>query len=191
MGLILLVAAFMVPALSTGSGRQLDGASHQLASDLENARLIAIAERTRTRVLLPASSNNFSNPTAANTPWPADIAARGYVITSQKRTETTWTQRGRWTRLPDGVAFASFSPTPAPTPLPIASNNSGTRSYDYTGPYIEFLANGSCSLDPTATPPEVIVADGFVDNTGAFKPKNRGLRVTLATDPLTGAVTVK
>ncbi len=195
--IILIVAAFLIPALSPNSSRALDGASHQFAADLENARLIAIAERTRTRVLLPSSATNFANPVPSVTPWPSDIALRGYVITSEKKTESVWKQRGKWNRFPDGVAVKSFvQPTPTPTPgaIPIDVGGSGNRTYDYSGPYVEFLANGSCTLDPTASPaPAVSVADGFVVTapTETFKPKNVGLVSTVTIDPISGSVSLK
>src|ERR1700731_2061360 len=165
MTIIAVVAAFLIPALSPGSARALDGATRQFAADLENARLIAIAERTRTRVLLPTNSADFSNPATAAAPWPADISRRGYVITSQKKTETVWRQRGKWNRFPQGVAVQTFtqpSPTPTPTAIPIDVGGTGSRTYAFGGPYIEFLANGTCNLDPAASPaPAVILADGF------------------------------
>jgi hypothetical protein len=144
---------------------------------------------------LPNSTTNFSNPTISPAPWPSDIALRGYVVASEKKTETVWKQRGKWNRFPQGVAFSTFvQPSPAPTPgaLPIDVGGTGTRSYDYTGPYIEFLANGSCSLDPNASPaPALTVADGFVDSSGNFAPKNRGLTSIITVDPLSGSVSLK
>jgi len=192
--IIAIAALFLIPALSPGSARALDGASRQFAADLENARLIAIAERTRTRVLLPTSSSNFANP-ASGTPWPTDIALRGYVITSQKKTETVWKQRGKWNRLPQGVAVERFvqpSPTPAPTAIPIDIGGTGTQSYTFSGPYIEFLANGSSSLDPAASPAATVtLSDGFVTPTETFSPKNKGLKAAVTIDPVSGGVLVK
>jgi prepilin-type N-terminal cleavage/methylation domain-containing protein len=193
--IIALVAVFLLPSLGTGSARNLDGASRQFAADLENARLIAMAERTRTRVLLPAGAGDFSNMTASATPWPNDITRRGYVIASEKRTETMWKQRGKWNRFPQGVAFSAFvqpSPTPIPAAMAIDVSGTSSHSYDYNGAYIEFLANGSCSLDPAASPaPGVTVADGFIDSNGNFAPKNRGLVATITIDPLSGSVSLK
>jgi hypothetical protein len=171
---------------------------------MEGARLIAIAERTRTRVLVPINSNNFTAPTSAATPWPNDIALRGYLVVS-KITETNgtvgWRSRGKWSRLPDGIAFdptgglfTQPAPAPVPTPpgIPIDVGGSGTASYTFNGPYIEFLANGSCNLDPAATPaPAATIADGFVNASGIFVQKNQRLRFTVAVDPLTGSVSVK
>ena len=132
--IILIVAAFLIPALSPNSSRALDGASHQFAADLENARLIAIAERTQTRVLLPSSATNFANPVPSVTPWPSDIALRGYVITSEKKLKSVWKQRGKWNRFPDGVAVKSFgqdTPTPTPGAIPIDVGGSGNRISNY------------------------------------------------------------
>ncbi|MDQ3198355.1 MAG: type II secretion system GspH family protein, partial [Verrucomicrobiota bacterium] len=82
-----ILLALLVPALGPSSGRALDGATHQFTADLENARLIAIAERKTTRVLLPVSQANFSpSPAPSPLPWPTDITRRGYVIASQSGT---------------------------------------------------------------------------------------------------------
>jgi type II secretion system protein H len=195
MAIIAIVAAFVIPALSPGSARALDGATRQFAADLENARLIAIAERTRTRVLLPTNSGDFSTPAPSPTPWPADISRRGYLITSQKKTETVWRQRGKWNRFPQGVAVQTFtqpSPAPTPTAIPIDVGGTGSQTYAFSGPYIEFLANGTCNLDPAASPAlAVILADGFVSPADTFEAKNRGLTFTVTVDPLSGSVLIK
>jgi prepilin-type N-terminal cleavage/methylation domain-containing protein len=195
MGIIALALAFLLPSLGTSSGRAVDAAASQFKADLESARLIAIAERTRTRVLLPTNTTDFAAAASSPAPWPSDIALRGYAIVSEKRTEVVWKQRGKWNRFPEGVAVASVvqsSPTPTPTALPIDIGGTGATNYTFSGPYIEFLANGSCSLDPAATPaPAAIIADGFVNSSGAFVQKNQKLRFTVAVDPLTGSVSVK
>lgn len=195
MGIIALVLAFLIPSLGPASGRALDAATGQFKADLEAARLIAISERTRTRLLIPTSSANFSGATSSPTPWPTDIALRGYLIVSEKRTDPVWKQRGKWNRFPQGVAVQSVvqpSPTPAPTAMPIDVGGTGTTTYGFSGPYIEFLANGSCNLDPSASPAAAaILADGFVDSSGAFVQKNIKLRFTVAVDPLTGSVSVR
>lgn len=156
---------------------------------------MAISERTRTRVILPISSSNFSSPATSPAPWPSDIVLRGYLVVSEKRTDAFWKQRGKWNRLPQGVAVQSFvqsSPTPAPTAVPIDVGGTGTATYRFSGPYIEFLANGSCNLDPSASPaPAATLADGFVDSSGLFVQKNIKLRFTVTVDPLTGSVSVK
>ena len=195
MGIIALAMAFLIPTLGPSSGRAVDAAAGQFKADLEGARLMAIAERTRTRVIIPTSSANFAIVSASATPWPSDITLRGYLIVSEKRTESFWKQRGKWNRFPEGVAVASVvqpSPAPAPTAVSIDVGGTGAATYTFSGPYIEFLANGSCNLDPAATPaPAAIIADGFVDSSGAFVQKNQKLRFTVAVDPLTGSVSVK
>lgn len=199
--IISLVLAFIIPSLGPASGRALDGATRQFTADLEGARLIAIAERTRTRVLVPTNNNNFSGASSSPRPWPVDVALRGYLIVSEKRTDPVWKQRGKWNRLPQGVAFDSTvgvfpqpSPTPVPTPpgIPIDVGGTGATTYTFNGPYIEFLANGSSNLNPSATPaPAATLADGFVDSSGAFAKKNTKLRFTVTVDPLTGSVSFK
>jgi len=195
MGIIALALAFLIPSLGPSSGRSVDAAAGQLKADLEQARLTAIAERTRTRVILPTNSTDFSAPSSSATPWPTDITSRGYVIVSEKRTDAVWKQRGKWNRFPDGVAIQSIvlsSPTPTPSTMPIDVGGTGATNYQFGGPYIEFLANGSCNLDPTASPaPSAVVADGFIDSTGNFVTKNPKLRFTVSVDPLTGSVSVQ
>ncbi len=191
MTIIAIVALVLLPAVGTQSGRSIDAAARQFQQDLDNARLTAIAERTRTRILLPQGTGDFTGATSG-TPWPIDVGLRGYVLTSANRTDVTWQQRGKWNRLPDGVAidstFAGF-PTPAPASpnMDIAATKNGTKSYTYTGSYIEFLANGSCNLDPTVAPQTIKVADGFVNPTG-FVAKNASLYWLLTVDPLSGSV---
>src|SRR4051812_39377662 len=108
--IVILVAAFLVPALGPNSARTIDAATRQFAADIENARLIAIAERTRTRVLLPQTDTDFGNASPPSpTPWPSEIARRGYVIASEKKTETVWKLRGKWNRFPQGVAMQTFT----------------------------------------------------------------------------------
>lgn len=190
--LIGVLLALLVPALAPNSGRALDGATHQFTADLENARFIAIAERTRTRILLPTRASEFV-ASATPTPWPSDITRRGYVITSQNSTSNVWKQRGKWTRLPQGIALESFAqpaPTPSPTAVPISVSGTGT-SYTFSGPYLEFLPNGSSNLDPAVSPYAATFEDGFVDTSDAFKPKNANLKSVVTIDPLTGAATVK
>jgi prepilin-type N-terminal cleavage/methylation domain-containing protein len=201
MGIIALALAFLIPTLGPASGRSLDAATGQFRADLEGARLIALTERTRTRILVPTSNGNFSSASASPAPWPTDIALRGYLIVSERRTDAFWKQRGKWTRFPQGVAWDSTagvfpqpSPAPAPTPpgIPIDVGGSGATTYVFNGPYIEFLANGSSNLDPSASPaPAATLADGFVDSSGVFVKKNAKLRFTVTVEPLTGTVSVK
>ena len=194
-GVIGILLALLIPALGPSSGRALDGATHQFTADLENARLIAIAERSKTRVLFPLSQSNFASPSPSPTPWPSDITRRGYVITSLKPTETAWKQRGKWTRFPQGIALQTFvqpSPSPTPSPFPVDSAGTGGTNYTFNGPFIEFLPNGSSSLDPSASPAlAATIADGFVDTNDAFKAKNVNLKSTVTIDSLTGSATAK
>jgi hypothetical protein len=75
--------------------------------------------------------------------------------------------------------------------MPIDVGGNGSTAYTFNGPYIEFLANGSSNLNPSATPTVAVVADGFVDSSGNFKQKNTRLRYTITVDPLTGAVSLQ
>ena len=49
--IIAIALGFLIPSLGTGQGRSAEAAARQLSADLDGARLMAIAERTRTRVL--------------------------------------------------------------------------------------------------------------------------------------------
>lgn len=191
--IIAIVFAFIIPSIGPATGRSTEAAARQLTADLDGARLTAIAERTRTRILLPTNNSNFSGASAMPTPWPSDIALRGYLVVSEKRTDSVWKQRGKWNRLPQGVALdPSASVLPTPTAIPIDVSGNGSTTYVFNGPYIEFLANGSSNLDPSATPtPSAVIADAFVDTNGNFVKKNSKLRYTITVDPLTGAVSLK
>jgi prepilin-type N-terminal cleavage/methylation domain-containing protein len=194
-GIIAIVAAFLIPSLGSGSGRSVDGTSRQFSADLEQARLIAMAERTRTRVLLPNGGATLTS-SQSSTPFPSPAALRTWVIVSAKRNDPTWRQRGKWSQVPAGVAFdpssSAFIPATAPAKIDVDFGQTGTAAYSYTGPYIEFLSNGSSSLDPAASPwPAVAVADAYVDYSGNFTAKNTKLRTTVTVDPLSGAVTLK
>ena len=197
--IIAIALGLLVPALGTGSGRVLEGDAREFLAQLENARQIALAERTRTRVVIPvsASGSNAFGP---------DLALRAYSIVSFNRSAGTWKQRGKWHRLPTSIAFRAPLPTASPAPFidttteesivetrstattPIDNSASGTADTKTpTGAFIEFGANGSTSLDPNDKQAVVVIADGFVNAAGAFVPKNRGLFYEVAIDPLTGS----
>jgi len=190
--IIATVLGFLIPSLGTGTGRSAEAAARQLTADLDGARLTAMAERTRTRIIFPTTTSNFANPSSTPPPWPIDVAYRGYLIVSEKRTDSRWKQRGKWNRFPQGTAFASV-PSPTPAAMDIDIGGTGTAiSYTFTGSYIEFLANGSTNLDPSVSPaPSAVVADAFVNATGTPTAKNTKLQYTITVDPLTGAVTLK
>ena len=190
--IIAIVFAFLIPSLGPGTGRSAEASARQLTADLDGARLTAIAERTRTRILFPTSTSTFTAG-SSSTAWPSDIALRGYLIVSEKRTDAVWKQRGKWNRFSQGTALdSSASVLPTPTAMPIDVSGNGSTAYTFNGPYIEFLANGSSNLNPSATPiPAAVVADGFVNASGVFVKKNTKLRYTITVDPLTGSVSLK
>lgn len=178
-GIIAIVLAFLIPALAPNTGRAVEGSTRQLVSDLENARMMAVAERTRTRVLFPSRQTDFSPPP------PRDITLRGYTVASVDRTTGVWRQRSKWTRLPAGVAFDSassiFTASPSPSPTPIV-----VGGYTYSGKFIEFRPNGSSDLNPAASPTQISIADAFVNGDDTFIPKSQNLRYTVSVDPLSG-----
>lgn len=70
-GIIAIVLAFLVPALSPSSARALEGDSRNFAAQLDNARMMALAKRTKTRVLIAATND-----------WGTDFSWRAYVLAS-------------------------------------------------------------------------------------------------------------
>ncbi len=69
--IIAIVLAVLIPALSPSSARALEGDSRNFAAQLENARMMALAKRTKTRVLIAATND-----------WGTDFSWRAYVLTS-------------------------------------------------------------------------------------------------------------
>jgi len=196
-GIIAIALGLMVPALGTSSGRSLEGAARQFTADLENARQLAIAERTKARVLIPDKNTN-SNA------FGSDLALRGYTIVTLNKTANTWKQRGRWTRLPQSAAFdpAPQIDDPALEENIIENRKTSTTRIDnsatgadapreFTGAYIEFRPNGSSSLNPTSKLQVLSLADGIPDGDGGMTRKNRSLQYRVAIDPLTGSARLK
>ena len=185
MGVILILMVLLLPAMSGISAHAADAGAHQLVDDLANARMTAIASRAHMRVLLPTASSNFASASAA----PADVISRGYVTVQLNRTTGTWTQRGKWMRFANGVAIQSVTPIATPSPMTIDPSGTGASTYVYQGPYVEFLANGSAALNPSPTP-SLVVADGLVDSSGTFVPKNKSLSYTINIDSLSGSTSI-
>jgi prepilin-type N-terminal cleavage/methylation domain-containing protein len=175
-----IVLRFLIPALAPASGRSLDGSTRQFMADLEGARLLAMAERTQTRVLIPVTDDpNFGK----------DLALRAYMVTSFNRSANTWTQRGKWNRLAQSVAFepnTGIVSTRKTSVTPVTRVANGA-AINFTGAYVEFRANGGTSLDPSAVPEIVAVADAIATSTGSFTAKNQKLRSQVVIDPLTGS----
>ena len=71
---IAILLGFLIPALSPSSGRALEGDARNFAAQLENARLMALAKRTKTRVLIAATND-----------WGSDASWRAYLLTSYDR----------------------------------------------------------------------------------------------------------
>lgn len=186
-GIIAIGLGLLVPALAPASGRALENSVSLFTAELENARQTALAERTRTRVLIP----DRNQPA-----FGSDLGLRAYTTVSRDKTTGTWRQRGRWTRLAQSAVF-----DPAP-PSVIAQrrqettviDNSPTgqgQPQDFAGAYIEFLANGAASLDP-ATPPEIIqIVAGITEGAGQVQAMNEALRYRITVSPLTGTATVE
>ena len=117
-----------------------------------------------------------------------NLPLRAYAVASLDRTTGMWKQRGKWNRVSQSVAF-NKSVGVLSAAVPEETKLTGTTRH--TGPYIEFRANGSTSLDPT-TPPQVIeLADAIADNSGNFTPKNKELRYRVTIAPLTGSAFIK
>ena len=178
--IIAIALGFLVPALGIGSARALEGDTRQFVAQLEDARQIAIAERTRTRVMVPIAQETSS--------LGENLPLRAYAVASLDRTAGTWKQRGKWNRVSQSVAF-NKSVGVLSEPVPEETNLTGGKKH--TGPYIEFRANGSTSLDPATLPQVIELADAIADNSGNFTPKNKDLRYQVTIHPLTGSAFIK
>ncbi len=187
-GVIAVMLAVLAPALGPASGRSLDNSTRLFLADLESARLMAIAERTRTRVLIPVGPA---------TTFGQDLSLRGYTVTSFNRTANNWKQRSKVTRLAQSVAFDPNPTIPDPATQSsilqdrLAETTPLDTSATFTGPYIEFRANGGTSLDPTAKLEVIVIADAVADANGTFLAKNTKLRSQITIDPLSGSATSK
>lgn len=185
-GIISLLLVALTPALGPATGRSLDNSTRQFLADLESARLMAIAERTRTRILIPI---------AATPALGQDLALRSYTVTSFNRSANNWKQRGKWNRLAQSVAFdPTFTDTATEMSVLDDRRNENTSldtTINFTGPYIEFRANGGTSLDPNGKFEVVVLADAIADANGTFTAKNRSLRSQITIDPLSGSAISK
>jgi len=184
--IIAIVLAVLIPALSPSSARALEGDSRNFAAQLDNARMMALAKRTKTRVLIAATND-----------WGTDFSWRAYVLTSFDSTTGNWLQQSKFFRLSQSTTFDSATgivatrssmttsvvkasnatPTPAPSP--------------FTGAYVEFNPTGSTNLDPSATPEIVRIQDGFVPATGPSPTpvrKNQTLHTDVSIDPASGGM---
>ena len=186
---IAILLGFLIPALSPNSGRALEGDARNFAAQLENAQLMALAKRTKTRVLIAATND-----------WGPDASWRAYLLASYDGTSGNWLQQGKLNRLSQTTTFDSTTGivaarSTASTPVVRAPNVTPTPTpASFTGAYVEFLPNGSTNLDPSATPELIAIQDGFVP-TAASSPtpvrKNPALRSELTIDPLTGNAVLK
>jgi uncharacterized protein (TIGR02596 family) len=191
-GIIAIALSFLVPALTPATARSLEGAARLFTAELENARQIAIAERTRTRVLIPDKAGNSAA-------FGSDLALRSFTTVSFNKTADTWKQRGKWIRLPEPATFDPAAVVDPATEQNIIAARNGTvtkvdntttgiaASKTFTGAYVEFRPNGATSLDPTSPKEVAVLADGIPDGSGGMTVKNPKLRYRIAIDPLTGS----
>ena len=184
--IIAIVLTFLIPALSPSSARALEGDSRNFAAQLENARMMAFAKRTKTRVLI-ASTND----------WGTDFSWRAYMLASFDSTTGNWLQQGKIFRLSQSTTFDSAtgivaSRSATTTPVVKAPNATPTPAPSpFTGAYVEFNPTGSTSLDPSATPEIVRIQDGFVPTTGSSPTpvrKNQALHIDVSIDPASGGM---
>ncbi len=181
-----VLLSLLIPALAPSGGRALDGDARNFAAQLENARLMALSKRTKTRVLI-ASTND----------WGTDYSWRAYVLVRQDGSTGNWLQQGKFTRLSQSTTFdrdtgivnarhtssTSIVKAPDATPAPMPS--------PFTGAYIEFNPTGGTSLDPAATPEVVRIQDGFVPSSGGSPTpvrKNQALHADVSIDALSGGI---
>ena len=192
--IVAIALGLLVPAIAPATGRTVEGATRQFTADLENARQLAIAERTKTRVLIP----DVNNAT-----FGSELALRSYTIVSFNKAAGTWKQRGKWTRLPQP---ATFEPNPyvdavtednvigdrKTSDTAIDNSTSGSAATKtFKGAYLEYRANGSSSLDPSSKLQIIEIADGSPDGNGGMRRKNVSLQYRITIDPLTGSARVK
>jgi prepilin-type N-terminal cleavage/methylation domain-containing protein len=186
---IAILLGFLIPAISPNSGRTLEGDARNFTAQLENAQLMALAKRTKTRVLI-ATTND----------WGPNASWRAYLLTSYDGGSGNWLQQGKLNRLSQAMTFDSTTGIVAArstiaTPVVRAPNVTPTPTpVDFTGAYVEFLPNGSTNLNPSATPELIAIQEGFVPTAGSsptpFR-KNQALRSELTIDPLTGNTVLK
>jgi len=188
-GVIAILLGLLIPALSTNSGRALEGDTRNFSAQLENAQMMALSKRTKTRVLI-ATTNE----------WSADASWRAYLLTTYDATSGNWLQQGKLNRLSQATTFDSTTGivatrSTATTPVVRTPNVTPTATpADFTGAFVEFLPNGSTNLDPSATPELIAIQEGFVPTTGSSPTpvrKNQALRSELTIDPPTGNAVLK
>jgi prepilin-type N-terminal cleavage/methylation domain-containing protein len=186
---IAILLGFLIPALSPNSGRALEGDARNFTAQLESAQLMALAKRTKTRVLI-ATTND----------WGPNASWRAYLLTSYDGSSGNWLQQGKLNRLSQATTFDSTAGIVAArsttaTPVVRAPNITPTPTpAGFTGAYVEFLPNGSTSLNPSATPELIAIQEGFVPTAGSSPTpvrKNQALRSELTVDPLTGNAVLK
>ena len=93
---IAILLGFLIPALSPNSGRALEGDARNFAAQLENAQLMALAKRTKTRVLIAATND-----------WGPDASWRAYLLARYDGTSGNWLQQGKLNRLSQTTTFDS------------------------------------------------------------------------------------
>jgi prepilin-type N-terminal cleavage/methylation domain-containing protein len=185
LGIVLLLVGISAPVLiGPSAGRSLESSARQLASGLEEARLLAQRERVRTRLLLPTTDQPG---------FGGDLASRAFVVVARDVADTNaWSLRSGWRRLPAGTAV---DPSQGVASIRAGTahrvNLPGGTAGDLVAPYVEFLPNGSASLNPADPAELVVVADATVDGSGTFRARARNLTARILIDPISGAVLVQ
>ena len=143
--------------------------TRNFTAQLENAQLMALAKRTKTRVLI-ASTND----------WGPDASWRTYLLTSYDSSSGNWLQQGKLNRLSQATTFDSTTGIVAArstttTPVVRAPNLTPTPTpAGFIGAYVEFLPSGSTNLNPSATPELIAIQEGFVPTTGSSPRSSAG-----------------
>ena len=151
---IAILLGFLI-RLSPNSDTPWRGAQN-FAAQLEKAQLMALAKRTKTRVLIAATND-----------WGPDASWRAYLLASYDGTSGNWLQQGKLNRLSQTTTFDSTTGivaarSTASTPVVRTPNVTPTPTpASFTGAYVEFLSNGSTNLDPSATPELIAIQDGL------------------------------
>jgi prepilin-type N-terminal cleavage/methylation domain-containing protein len=166
MGIILLLAAALVPAvnsLSKSSGRK--AAISNLTVIIEQARSLALSDARNVYVAFIAEL-----PTTAAPSIIEDYSYRAYAVFEDDTNGNAHTvQVTKWQKLPVGISFRNQNETSGPGTCLTSTTNTVTASFTFTPigtpavcPYIEFDSTGAVVQPSTAAPMRLVVFEGFV-----------------------------
>lgn len=162
MGIIVLVLAFSVPAI-TGLSKSgnLNTGGRVISNLLTAARSEAINHRALIR---------FEVATA----WPNDFSSayRKFTLVQHDVATGNDTQLTRWETLPAGLIFQPQDPSPGSGSYFFALNQTQTPALkiggqDVATSYIEFLPTGALNVSPSNSPVRLRLVPGFLPSATA------------------------